>query len=129
MRFNKDVSKIRDKDIYGMLLFALANIKDIPEYSSISQLCYILDKKNLLKLCQFFGGLTIKIPTIEDLEMLLYTLLLYQYINVDNMTFDEAIKIIGSKYDDVRVIKTNYCELAKILDKYDFNLGEASGKF
>lgn len=60
----------------------------IPEYSSIAELVYILDKDNMLNLCEYFGGQTIKIPTIKELESLVYSLLLFQYTKIDNMDYD-----------------------------------------
>jgi hypothetical protein len=49
----------------------------VPDYMVLSELVYVLDKDNLLKLCEYFGGSTIKIPTIKELESIVYSLLLY----------------------------------------------------
>ena len=121
MRIKEELSKLKDTDIYSLMLFALYKIKDVPEYSTLSELVYILDKESLLKLCEYFGGLTIKIPTIDELEMLVYTLILYQWVNIDGMDYEEAIKQIGHKSTDLRIVKSNYIELCKILEEYKFN--------
>ena len=107
-------------DIWTLLLFALYKIKDLPEYSTLSELAYILDKKSLLKLCEYFGGITMNIPTIEDLENLTKSLLLYQYTIIEHKTYDEAIKLLGDT-DNLRLIKSNYVKLCNILDKYTFS--------
>ena len=62
------MAKLKYIDVYSLMLFAMFKLRDIPEYASLSEMVYILDKDSLLKLCEYFGGLTIKIPTIEELE-------------------------------------------------------------
>ena len=79
-RHKVEIDTLRDKDLYSLVLFALFKLRDIPEYSALSELAYILDKDNMLKLCEYFGGLTLKIPTIEELEGILYSLVLYQQV-------------------------------------------------
>lgn len=86
-----ELDNLRTKDIYSLILFALFKLKDLPEYASLSELAYILDKENLLKLCEFFGGMTITIPTMQELESIVYSLVLYQYINIDGMQYNEAV--------------------------------------
>ena len=120
MRIKEEVNKLKSQDIYSLMLFALFKLKDVPEYSSLSELVYILDKDSLLKLCEYFGGMTIKIPTIKELESMVYLLLLYQYVNVENIEYSEAVKLIGIESSKLRQIKSQYAEMCKILDQYDF---------
>ena len=68
MKIKEELAKLKDIDVYSLMLFAMFKLRDIPEYASLSEMVYILDKDSLLKLCEYFGGLTIKIPTIEELE-------------------------------------------------------------
>lgn len=119
-RIKEEVLKLKEMDVYSLMLFALYKIKDIPEYSSISELAYVLDKDNLLKLCEYFGGLTIRIPTIEDLETMLYSLLLYEMVNIKGMEYDKAIEVIGHKSSDLRKVKSDYNNICKILSNYNF---------
>ena len=100
-------------------------LRDIPEYASLSEMVYILDKDSLLKLCEYFGGLTIKIPTIEELESIIYSLVLYQFVNIDGMDYDDAVKIIGHKSSQLRQVKADYIKICDILDRYDFSRGES----
>ena len=79
-KLNNEISKLNEKETYSLILFALFKLMNIPEYSTLSELVYILDKETLLKLCGYFGGLTIKIPTIQELESIVYSLILYQYL-------------------------------------------------
>lgn len=115
----KTLTTLKDIDIYSLSMFALYKLTDIPEYSTIAELPYILDRENMLKFCQYFGGSTIRIPTIEELHSLMYLLLLYQYVNIDNIPYNDAVKLIGYESKDLRQVKSNYNKLSKILEKYD----------
>ena len=75
---------------------------NVPEYSSLSELAYVLDKDNLLNLCEFFGGQTITIPTVDEVESLVYSLLLYQYVKIDKMDYNDALKLIGHESCELR---------------------------
>ena len=65
-----NLKRLNTLDIYSTILFVLFKTQNIPSQSTLSELVYILDKNSLLKLCEFYGGQTITIPTIEDLEIL-----------------------------------------------------------
>ena len=111
---------LTELDTYSLILFVLFKLRNIPEYASLSELVYILDKDTLLKLCEYFGGITLKIPTIEELESLVYSLVLYQYVELENMNYEEAIKLIGHKSSDLRKVKSDYQKICKILSLYEF---------
>lgn len=119
-RIKEELSTLKETDIYSLILFSLFKLRNIPEYASLSELVYILDKESLLKLCEYFGGMTLKIPTIQELESLVYVLVLYQYVNIDGMDYDDAIKLIGYKSSDLKRVKADYRRLSSILDEYDF---------
>ena len=100
------IKNLKQTDYYSLILFALYKFNEIPEYSSLSELAYTLDKDNLLNLCEMFGGQTIKIPTVHELESLIYSLLLYQYANIDGMDYRVALETIGHESCDLREVKT-----------------------
>lgn len=120
MKIKERLLTFKDIDTWSLILFTLYKIKDTPEFSTISELAYVLDKDSMLKLCEYFGGLTIKIPTIEELEDLVYALVIYQHVNIDGMNYNDAIKLIGEKSSNLRNIKFNYMKICDILDKYEF---------
>lgn len=117
MGVNKVLQNLTEEDLYSLMLFVLYKSSDIPEYSSLSQLSYILDKPNLLKLCQFYGGLTIKIPTISQLESLLNGMLLYQLVDVEHKPLEEEM----TKFNKDAIIF--YGHIKKVLKSYSFNSG------
>lgn len=119
MSIKNDIQTLKEQDIYSLMLFCLYKISSIPEYSSISELIYVLDKPNFLNLCEYFGGQTIKIPTINELYSLVYALLLYQYVQIDKIPYDEALQLIGHKSKELRAVKHNYKVLCDVMSNYN----------
>lgn len=121
-RIKDSLDALKEKDVYSLALFCLYKIIGAPEYSSIGELAYVLDKKNLLNLCEYFGGQTITIPTIGELENLLHALLLYQYVKIENIPYEKAVDMIKYHSKDMRAVKNNYHKLSTILDDYSFQV-------
>lgn len=113
----KELDNLKDSDILSFILFALFKLRETSEYSGISELAYILDKDNLFKLCEYFGGLTITIPTVEELEELLNALLLYKYTDIDKLDFDESINSIKQNINK-RNVKKCYIKIRELLSDY-----------
>lgn len=123
MSIHKELDKLTSSDIYSLMLFALYKANEIPEYSSLSQLSYILDKSNLLKLCEFYGGTTIYIPTIYELETLLNALLLYQKVDIEHRELEEELDKMRASTGTTTEIRKFYLLLKDVLNKYSFNSG------
>ena len=114
----KDLDNLKMTDTFSLILFVLYKLRDVKEYSAISELAYILDKDSLLSLCEYFGGVTIKIPTVDELESIVNSLLMYQYINLDGIPYNEAVKKIGFESHQLRKIKKDYNKICTILEGY-----------
>jgi hypothetical protein len=127
MKIKTELDKLTEADIYSLMLFALYKSNELPEYSSLSQLSYILDKDNLLKLCEYYGGTTIRIPTVKELEELLNALLLFQLVDVENRDYEEVIKDFRAKMGDTNALVGRYCVLKDLLSEYKFNSGRDDG--
>ena len=119
MGIKTELHKLKQMDLWSLMLFVLYNFQHIPEYSSLSELCYVLDEKNLLKLCEYFGGQTVKIPTIDQMEETLYAMLLYQYVDIENVKETEALQLLNiNSKDKEKQIKLCYKELKSVLANY-----------
>lgn len=114
------LNELKVTDVYSIILFALYKLKDSEEYSTLSELAYILDKKSLFNLCEQFGGMTITIPTIKEFKVVVNSLLLYQYVNIENIPFNQAIQLLEKEEFLIKDIKDCYYKLVGILDKYEF---------
>ena len=120
MSIKNELNNLKEQDIWSFLLFTLFKMRSVPEYSGISELAYILDKQNLLNLCEYFGGMTITIPKIEELESLIYALLVYQYTHVDKLDCESAFNKIESPHIDMKKVKECYRNMVEVLSDYDF---------
>ena len=111
----------KDKDIYSLCLFMLYKLTDIPEYSTVSELSYVLDRENMLKFCQYFGGATIRVPTLAEIESTMQLILLYQHVNIEHMSFEDAAKKLH--YDNIksRKLRNAYNRVCKVLNEYTIN--------
>lgn len=119
-RTKEDFDNLTKDEIYSLLLFALYQIKDIPEYATLSELSYILNRESLLNFLEYYGGMTITIPTIKDLRIVTQALLLYEYINLKGYTYASALRTLNCKEYEVDKIKNVYYKIYKVLSKYDF---------
>ena len=113
------LNALNKTDIYSLMLFTLYKMRDIPKYSTLSELCYILDGENLSKFLSFYGGMTITVPTLEEMRLVLQALLLYQYVNLEHGDFEEALKVVSDVFpaDEIRKV---YYKLIEIIRDYDF---------
>lgn len=120
MSIRQDILKLKEIDLWSLVLFTLFKVKDIPEYSSLSELIYLLPKDSLLTLCEYYGGMTITIPTIDELETLLSSLMLYQYVKIDNIEYDKALTMLGYGENLPKDIRIGYQKICEVLSNYAF---------
>lgn len=120
MMIVENLQKLNTSDIYSMLLFILYKLNDIPGYRILSELIYILDKNSILKLCEYFGGKSIQIPTIYELEVLVYCMILYQDVKIDHNDFEESLKKLQLESHVKKDIRQKYSEIVDIMDQYEF---------
>jgi len=109
-------------DIYSLMLFILYKIEDIPEYATLSEICYLLDGNNITRLLTYFAGKTIKIPTEEEFVTLVNALLLYQKVNIDGETFADArnkLSNVTAKQRDA--ITDLYIKILPIINNYNID--------
>ena len=118
-RITTELNNLKETDIWSFILFALFKIREVPEFAAISELAYILDKSNLLRLCTVFGGMTLKVPTIDELENIIYGLLLYQYIDIEHYSQEEALKLLSQDNIDMRCVRQLYVKLKDLLSSYE----------
>ena len=117
---NNDIKELKNEDFYSILLFVLFKLSNDPEYSSLSRLAYILDRDNLLKFCKMFGGLTIKVPTMEELEILCSGLLLYQKIDIEKQPADKVEESFDFDIYSKNELIGLYRKIRKVIKDYEF---------
>ena len=111
--------KLKYNDIWNIILYAIYKMTNDPKYSTLSELIYTLDKDSLLNLCATFGGLTIKIPTKQELELMINVLAAYQLVNFEHKTFNEVYQELElSRFQKNEFIKA-YNTITEILKNYE----------
>lgn len=120
--YNFDIDKLKKNDIYSLILFLIYQLKQDDNYSTLSELIYILDKNSLLKLCQFYGGQTITIPKLDELENVIYALIIYQYVNIEHIPIEKCWQLIGNKKINKKQIYKLYLKISEMLNSYNINV-------
>lgn len=108
-------------DTYSLILFCLYHLKKDSKFSGLSELIYLLDEASLLNLCKYYGGLTITIPTLDELTILIYALTLYQSINLDNVSYEEAINKLRCEDNIKDEVINSYASICEVLKDYKLN--------
>lgn len=114
------LNKLNKEDTFSMLLFTLYKLKDDPEYSVLSELCYILDKDNLTKFLSYFGGMTIKIPNLRDFRLVIQAMVLYQHVYLENGTLEEGLAAMSNTEFKLEEILEVYQKFITIAEDYEF---------
>ncbi len=116
----KSLEELNKEDLYSLMLFALYKLKDTPEYSTLSELVYILDKESLFNFLNFYGGLTITIPTMYDLKKMIYALMLYQQVNIEGNDLQSTLRKINVEEVTIKDLKEAYYKVCEVVSNYDF---------
>lgn len=124
----RSLDSLKVPDIYSLMLFILYKIQDIPEYATLSKLCYLIDGDSLQRLLTYFAGQTVTFPTEADFTVLSSALLLYQHINIDGMSYADAQEQLGELTTKQRGRATDlYLKLIPIVDHYAEEVNKKNG--
>lgn len=122
-----NLDKLQLSDIYTLMMFILFKVEEVPEYATLSRLCFLLDGNNLTRLLAYFAGQTIKIPTEAEFKELTNALLLYQFINLEGQSLVDAQRQLNVKDDkEKEKILDLYLKIIPIIKEY--NIDEESLK-
>lgn len=116
----KMLEEMTSSDAYSLIFFVLYKLRDIPEYSTLSELMLMFDKDSVTKFLKYYGGMTIRIPTEEELNLVINVLLMYIYINVNGEPRESAMRHANLSSYKKRDVNDVYDKLSSILENYDF---------
>ena len=118
----KNLNNLHLSDIYSLMLFILYRVEDLPEYATLSRLCFLLDGNNLTRLLTYYAGKTITIPTEEEFKILTNALLMYQYINLDGMSLMDARNLLNGLSDKAKdKVQELYLKIIPIIREYNID--------
>lgn len=115
----KELDNLQLSDVYALMLFVLYKVQEIPEYETLSELCYLLDSRSLTRMLTFFAGKTITIPTEQEFKILSNALLLYNKINLEGKSYVKAMSELKDLSEEEKAEVTNlYAQIVPIMSKY-----------
>ena len=94
-----------NSDIYYMALALLHVLRDEGSYTDISRLALILDEENFDRLIDNCGGMTITIPTREEVDISLKSLIYYQLTSMHHLSNKEALEKSGLSIVDAAKVQ------------------------
>ena len=114
------LEELDKKDIYSLILFVLYQMKEKPEYSTLSELTYILDNESFIRFLNYFGGQTITVPKIEELKDVLDALCYYERKMNTELSDKEIFEELNiKKKNESQVLKTAKV-ITDIVENYNF---------
>lgn len=113
---DKDLQKLNQTDVYAVVCETLYALKNNPNYSVMSELAYLLDQKSFTNLVKYFGGTTIEIPTVDDFKKTIRVILLYQYFNIENMSWKDALIKAGYERSETRQAQKQLMQFTNVLE-------------
>ena len=113
------LSTVSDTDTYAILCSFLYDLRNVPEYATISELCYMIQPDDIKKFLSYFAGRTIKIPTVEEFNEAMMTLKLYQYYNVEKRPWRDCVLLAGFNSNNGKKAKNLLTTLEKTLESYN----------
>lgn len=114
------LSKFKEPDVYAILCGFLYEFKEIPEYSILSELIYLMDSKSFINLIKYFEGQTIRIPTKEEFQSAIKVLLLLQYFEIEKKPWRESLQLAGFQTSEGRSAQKKLDKLKETLNTYNF---------
>ena len=118
-QITKDLNTLKEDDLITIILFCLYKMTGNPEYATISELAYTLDRNSMYNLCATFGGTTLKIPTLKEYKDMVSTMLVFNNVHAEKMTFEDACKSVRIDATDESILKM-YNILEEVLESYEF---------
>lgn len=122
MSLTNNLQNLKQKDVFNIMLFVLYKLKDIPDYKVLSELFYLVDKEALLNICQYYGGMTVRIPTIEELNNILNALTLYLKVDIQHLNFEDSLNKFELNKEEKQQLVNTYIILKDTLMNYRFNI-------
>ena len=115
------LNSLHYEDIYTIILFALSEMRNVPEYKTLSELAYLVDRKSLMNMLEYYGGMTVRIPTQKEFKLMVNGLLMYEYVNLEGLTVQQALAEMRGSSLPANELLACYAKITEVMSKYKFN--------
>lgn len=114
--------EIKEEDVNALALMVLSVLRDTPEFGTTAHLAYTLSRKDFNRIIDMFGGQTIRIPTREDVNKALSSIIYYHSKYIRGRSDYSAIR-------DSHLTVKQVTELRPYLEKIDYIMNHFSGEY
>lgn len=110
-----------DEGVYSLALGLLYVLRDEEPYRNLSRLAFFLDRNSFDSLVDNLGGMTVTIPTREEVNSMLKALVYYQIRYLENKSFSEACRLSGANLKDINKINSYSKKIKVFFDNLNEN--------
>ena len=114
------MSNLRKSDVYSILCRFLYDLHQIPEYTTLSELCYLLDIDSFMNFIKYFSGKTIKVPTKKEFSDAMQVLLLFQYYEIEKRPWKDCLIMCDIPTSKGKLMHNKLDKLKETMQKYNF---------
>jgi len=79
-----------------------------------------MDDKTLIRFLQYFGGMTIKVPTLDEFEEMIRALTLYNKVQLEHEDFEDTVYHMGMGTQMKNHVLDLYKNLCNIMGDFNF---------
>ncbi len=116
------LDELNFSQLYNFILFVLYKLRNHPDFLVLSELMLLLDKDSVLTLFEYFGGMTLRIPKIEELQLVIKAMNVFIDVTFNKKTPEECFASIPK--DDRKDVARCYSMMSQLLANYNFNTGD-----
>lgn len=116
----KSLEQLDKNDISSLILFTIFKLKESPQYSTLSELVYLLDEKSFSNFLNYYGGKTITIPTVAEFNNVLTALLVLERKENTELSEEEIFSDIGLSRKEIENVKMILPAISEVIQNYDF---------
>ena len=114
------ISNLRKSDVYSVLCSFLYDLHKVPEYTTLSELCYLLDIDSFMNFIKYFAGKTVKVPTKKEFSDAMQVLLLFQYYEIEKRPWKDCLTMCEIPTSKGKLMHNKLDKLKETMKKYNF---------
>ena len=116
---NEVFLSMEEADTYALMCNFLYDLKDIPEYSTLSELSYLLEGQSFKNLIRYFHGKTFRVPEVSEIAETIQVLKLYNYYEIEKRPWKDAVLLSGFASSSGKLAKNKLERLKETMRKYN----------
>lgn len=110
-----------DEGVYTLALGLLYVLKEEEPYRNLSRIAFVLDRKSFDSLIDNLGGMTVTLPTREEVNAMLKALIYYQIRYLENKSVSEACRLSGASIKDITQVDLHARQIKEFFDNLNEN--------